>query len=301
MFIMSDKFHYNSCPVCNSEQLSQGHVVTDYTVSKEEFQIMECENCTLRFTQDIPTQDAIGVYYKSENYISHTDTKKGFVNSLYHFVRKRALVKKKKLVQEVTGLNIGSLLDVGSGTGSFANEMKNAGWAVTGLEPDPDARKVAFDQHQLALNDTSSFFNLAGESFDAITMWHVLEHVHELDAYIVQLKNVLKAEGRILIAVPNYTSVDGQVYKQHWAAYDVPRHLYHFSPAAMKHLVERHGLKIIAYKPLWYDSFYISLLSSKYKNGSTNWIGAGWTGVKSNLAAMRDVKKCSSVIYVISK
>jgi 2-polyprenyl-3-methyl-5-hydroxy-6-metoxy-1,4-benzoquinol methylase len=298
---MGDKYHYNSCPVCNSEALSKVLVVTDNTVSKEGFQIMQCGNCTLRFTQDIPTQEAIGVYYKSEDYISHTDTKKGFINRLYHTVRKRALVSKRKLVQSVTALDKGHLLDLGSGTGAFANEMKQTGWSVTGLEPDPDARKVAFEQYQLSLNDTSSFYHLTSESFDAITMWHVLEHVHELDAYIGQLKNVLKPAGKLLIAVPNYTSVDGQLYAEHWAAYDVPRHLYHFSPASMKQLMDRHGLKIIAYKPLWFDSFYISLLSSKYKNGSTNWIGAVLSGIRSNVAAMRDVKKCSSVIYVISK
>jgi 2-polyprenyl-3-methyl-5-hydroxy-6-metoxy-1,4-benzoquinol methylase len=110
--------------------------------------------------------------------------------------------------------------------------------------------------------------------FDAITMWHVLEHVHDLSAYIQQLKSILRDNGKILIAVPNYTSLDAKIYQQYWAAYDVPRHLYHFSPRSVQMLMEKHGLKIIQYKPMWYDSFYISLLSSKYRNGKTNWMAA---------------------------
>ena len=134
-----------------------------------------------------------------------------------------------------------------------------------------------------------------------ITLWHVLEHVHDLKNYIGQIKKLLKEKGRLFVAVPNYQSLDAEVYKEFWAGYDVPRHLYHFTPNSMKHLMESEGLKIVELKPMWFDSFYVSLLSSKYKNGSTNWVGAIWTALRSNLQAMKDVNKCSSVIYVITK
>jgi predicted SAM-dependent methyltransferase len=137
--------------------------------------------------------------------------------------------------------------------------------------------------------------------FDAVTLWHVLEHVHDLSKYIQQLKALLKEKGRLFIAVPNYTATDAAVYKEYWAAYDVPRHLYHFSPRSMQALMEKNGLKVLLYKPMWYDSFYISLLSSRYKNGKTNWVAAFWNGLRSNLSAIGDNKKCSSVIYVIVK
>jgi SAM-dependent methyltransferase len=276
-------------------------VVKDHSVSGETFQIAECGSCSLRFTQDVPGIEAISPYYKSESYISHTNTTKGIVNRIYQFVRKRTMTRKRNLVENSTGVNRGKLLDLGSGVGSFVNEMKQHGWQVTGLEPDPDARNTAKKVYDLDLGDTDEFYKLSPGNFDAITMWHVLEHVHDLSPYIQQLRSILKDNGRLLIAVPNYTSLDAKEYGEFWAAYDVPRHLYHFSPKSIQVLMERNGLKVFEYLPMWYDSFYISLLSSKYKNGGTNWIGAAWNGFRSNFSAMADVKKCSSVIYVVGK
>jgi 2-polyprenyl-3-methyl-5-hydroxy-6-metoxy-1,4-benzoquinol methylase len=243
----------------------------------------------------------IAPFYKSEEYISHTDTSRGLINRLYQSVRKRTVRQKRKLIERITETTKGKLLDVGSGTGFFAAEMKKNGWQVTGLEPDADARKVAAESNDIRLQDTKEFFLLPADSFDAITMWHVLEHVHELHEYMERLKLLLKEGGRLVIAVPNYTSLDAAVYGRHWAAYDVPRHLYHFSPKAMKVLIEKHGMNIIRYRPMWYDSFYVSMLSSKYKKGRTNFFTAFITGIRSNLKAVADVKKCSSVIYIISK
>jgi hypothetical protein len=151
------------------------------------------------------------------------------------------------------------------------------------------------------LQDTSDLFKFPPGAFDAITLWHVLEHVHDLSACIQQLKDVMKEDGKMFIAVPNYTSADARNYGEQWAAYDVPRHLYHFSPQSMQMLMQRFGMKVIRYTPMWYDSFYISLLSSKYKKGKTSWMEAIWNGCRSNLRALGDHKKSSSVIYTISK
>jgi len=298
---MTGLIHYSHCPVCASPDIKNVLTVKDHSVSGKTFHIAECSSCTLRFTQDVPDAASISPYYKAEGYISHTNTTKGLVNRVYQFVRKRTMVKKRKLVEKSTGIVKGIMLDMGSGVGSFVNEMKQNGWQVTGLEPDEDARKTAKELYQLDLHHTKEFYLLAPDSFDAITMWHVLEHVHDLSAYILQLKSLLKEKGRLLIAVPNYTCLDAKTYRQYWAAYDVPRHLYHFSPQSMQVLMEKHGLKIIQYKPMWYDSFYISLLSSKYRNGKTSWIAALWNGLRSNTKAIGDVKKCSSVIYIIGK
>ncbi len=298
---MNNVIHYSHCPVCGSPDIVIALRAKDQTVSGEEFTIMECRQCTLRFTQDIPGSDSISYYYKSEDYISHSDTSKGIINRVYKMVRGRTLVKKRKLIEHYTGLKKGSALDVGSGTGAFVHELKQSGWNVTGLEPDAGARKVAHNIHNVDLYDTLALYSLPANSFDAITLWHVLEHVHELHVYVQQLKKLLSDKGKLFIAVPNYTSLDAEKYGNYWAAYDVPRHLYHFSPASMKTLMEKNGLKIIHYKPMWYDSFYISLLSSKYKNGKTSWAGAAWNGFRSNFQAMSNVKKCSSVIYIIGK
>ena len=298
---MSNKNVYTVCPVCGAADISKIYSVKDHTASKRHFDIYHCSSCQVRFTQDPPTESEIGNYYKSQNYISHTDTSKGLINRIYRYVRTRAINQKRKLIESITGKQKGMLLDVGSGTGYFAAAMKKAGWGVTGLEPDEGARKIATEQHGLTLLPIQELFNLSEKNFDAITLWHVLEHVYDVKKYIETFKKLLTDNGKLFIAVPNYRSHDAAIYGEHWAAYDVPRHLYHFTPDTMKYLVHEAGLKITEIKPLWFDSFYVSLLSSKYKNGSTNWIGAIWTGLVSNIKAMNDVKRCSSVIYIISK
>ncbi len=298
---MGQLIYYTNCPVCSSADIKNILSAKDYTASGETFPIAECNACTLRFTQHVPDAASISPYYKSENYISHTNTSKGLINRLYQWVRKRTLRGKAKLIKKVTGIDKGHLLDVGSGTGAFVNEMKQQGWQATGLEPDDGARTVAKELYDLDLTDITRFYQLAPGSYDAITLWHVLEHVHDLQHYLQQLKMLLKEAGRIFIAVPNYTATDANIYKEFWAAYDVPRHLYHFSPKSMQVLMEKHGLKILQHKAMWYDSFYVSLLSSKYKNGKTNLFAAFFNGLRSNMKAAGDMKKCSSVIYIIGK
>jgi 2-polyprenyl-3-methyl-5-hydroxy-6-metoxy-1,4-benzoquinol methylase len=247
----------------------------------------------------VPDAASAGSYYQSDNYISHTNTNKGIVNKLYHFVRKRTLRKKRQMLQKKTGLQRGSLLDIGAGTGAFANIMQGAGWNTTGLEPDEKTRLRAADLFNIQLLDSPSFFQLPAAGYDAITMWHVLEHVHELHRYIDQIKILLKEEGRVFIAVPNYTSYDAEIYQEYWAAYDVPRHLYHFSAASMERLLQQHGLQLIAIRPMWYDSFYISMLSEKYKGGGI--FKAAWTGFISNCIAVFNPRRCSSLIYIAGK
>ena len=298
---MSNQIHYTLCPVCGSPGISEVFKVKDNTVSQEYFEIDHCRNCQVRFTQNPPSETSIGAYYKSEDYISHTDSSKGLINRIYRFVRNFSLNQKKNLVEKNTGLNNGNLLDVGSGTGHFASAMQKAGWQVTGLEPDEGARTVASKEHSLNLFPPAELFNLPGKKFNAITLWHVLEHVHDVKKYIQAFKKLLADNGKLFIAVPNYTSYDAEAYKEYWAAYDVPRHLYHFTPYTMQWLMKDSGLKIVAVKPMWFDSFYVSLLSSKYKTGDTKWFSAFWTGLVSNFKAMSDAKKCSSVIYIISK
>ena len=297
---MSQVIHYINCPVCGSTEINNVISVKDFTVSGQIFNIAECKSCTLRFTQNVPDAASISPYYKSENYISHSNTSEGLINRLYQSVRKRTLKQKRKLIKKTTGVQQGNLLDVGSGTGAFVNEMKQAGWQVTGLEPDADARAMGKQSYNIDLSDISQLYQLPASSFDAITLWHVLEHVHDLHGYVAKLKSLLKENGKLFIAVPNYTSADAAIYKECWAAYDVPRHLFHFSPRTLQVLMEKHGLKLIRHKPMWYDSFYVSMLSSKYRNGKTNLFAAFIIGFLSNLKAIGDVKKCSSVIYIAS-
>jgi len=294
--------HYSTCPSCHSETIRPALTATDYTVSQERFEIWQCEQCTLRFTQDGPDAGAIGVYYRSDNYISHSNTNKGLINQLYLIARNQTLSDKYRLILSATRIQQGKLLDIGAGTGAFVAHMKQRGWEVTGLEPDEGAREKAGSVNRVHLLDTDHLYSLPPDSFDAITLWHVLEHVHDLHAYLDQLKKLIKRGGRIFIAVPNYTSYDATVYQGAWAAYDVPRHLYHFSPGSIDRLLELHDLQLQFSRPMWFDSIYISMLSEKYRNGGRgNVVKGALTGLLSNAKAFIDKSKCSSLTYIVGK
>jgi SAM-dependent methyltransferase len=293
--------HYQQCPVCKSTSIQHAFSAKDNTVSNETFEIWACSQCNVLFTQDVPAESEIGRYYASPDYVSHSDTQEGFVNQVYHRVRNITLAEKKSLVEKETGIATGKILDVGCGTGAFLDKMKIGGWQVTGLEPDAGAREKAASLYNILADPSGELFHLPAQSFDAITMWHVLEHVHQLHEYVEQLKALLTEKGKLFIAVPNYTSADAEKYATHWAAYDVPRHLYHFSPYSMNVLMNMHGMQIKKIKPMWFDSFYVSMLSEKYKNGKGNMVSAILAGLSSNATALFNKQKCSSLIYIIEK
>jgi 2-polyprenyl-3-methyl-5-hydroxy-6-metoxy-1,4-benzoquinol methylase len=292
--------HYEKCPVCSSGAISFALKAEDHTVSHEQFEIWECGDCSLRFTQDVPEENEIGKYYQSAAYISHTDTREGLINSIYHRVRNITLAQKKQLIGAHIAPAKGALLDIGAGTGAFARYMQDAGWQVTGLEPDAETRTRAQEINQVTLKPANALFEIIPGSFDVVTMWHVLEHVHRLHEYLEQIRKILNTNGRAYIAVPNYTGEDASHYQRFWAAYDVPRHLYHFSPASMRRLTSEHGMHVMATKPMWFDSFYVSMLSETYKTGASKNLQAFWQGASSNLAALKNNERCSSLIYVLS-
>ena len=298
---MSSYISLSVCPACDSPSVYPALSAKDYTVSGERFEIWHCDDCTLRFTQNCPCTDSIGQYYQSDNYVSHSDTASGFINQLYHIIRNYTLRSKRLLVQKVTHQKTGTLLEIGAGTGAFSNTMKKSGWQLTALEPDSTARQHALNRYGLDLEPTENLFRLIAGTYDAITLWHVLEHVHSLKNYWKEFSRILMPEGKLIIAVPNYTSYDAKRYGEFWAAYDVPRHLYHFSPKSMECLGLQMGFELIEVKPMWFDSFYVSMLSEQYKNGSGNIVGAIWNGLLSNLKSIGNKKRCSSVIYIFSK
>ncbi|MEI6949349.1 class I SAM-dependent methyltransferase [Paraflavisolibacter sp. H34] len=298
---MNGYVHHTHCPVCGNSEINPLLTVKDFSVSGKEFVVWQCAACSLRFTQDAPDEASIGPYYKSPDYISHTNTSKGMINKAYQAVRNYTLKQKQQLIVSQTGVQTGAILDVGCGTGAFLAVMKKGGWKTEGIELDSDARRLARELNGIVAREPSVMAQLPAGSFDAITLWHVLEHVHDLHPYVERLKELLKKGGKIFIAVPNYQSLDAGIYRPYWAAYDVPRHLYHFSPRSVEVLLQKHGLKLTAKKPMWFDSFYIALLSSKYRFGSTRWISALFNGLRSNLTAATNKDKCSSLIYVVEK
>lgn len=287
------------CPICNNNTLNKFISCIDFTVSKEVFDIDECEKCSFKFTNPRPNINEIGKYYQSETYISHSDTNKGLVSKIYKWVRSYTLSKKVNLINKINNYQKGIILDIGCGTGYFLKECQDNKWQVNGIEPDDNARKLAVQN--LSQNIKTSLFELENnKAYDVITMWHVLEHVHDLNKTLEKLKNLLKENGKIVIAVPNYECYEEKIYKEYWAAYDVPRHLNHFSKNTIIQLFKNTGLKNIAIEPMYFDSTYISMLSSKYKNGKTNYIESIYTGLKSNIKA-KNKQNYSSLIYIFEK
>jgi 2-polyprenyl-3-methyl-5-hydroxy-6-metoxy-1,4-benzoquinol methylase len=284
-----------ACPVCKNNGFSDFLTCKDYTASKESFNLVTCNACKFVFTNPRPKQDEIGRYYQVENYISHTGTQTGLVNKLYHFARKFTLTQKLKLVNSLS--KKGSLLDIGCGTGNFLQVVKNDDWKVTGVEPDPAARKLAIETCGENIHE-EEFLNQENiNKYDIITMWHVLEHVHELDKRLIQLKKLLQPSGRLIVAVPNCASKDAAHYKAFWGAYDVPRHLYHFTPKDIKKLFESNLFEVEKILPMKLDAFYVSILSEKYKGG--NMLSGIWQGLRSNLHAANNFGTYSSQMYII--
>ncbi|GAB4131008.1 MAG: class I SAM-dependent methyltransferase [Bacteroidia bacterium] len=238
------------------------------------------------------------MFYQSEEYISHSNTKKGVVSALYQSVRKHTLRKKLGLVESRVGRK-GKALDIGCGTGEFLNTLKTAGWETLGVEPGDQAREAGKKNYGLDVREESALSTLSDKSFDLITMWHVLEHVPGLNDRVVEIGRLLKDEGVLVVAVPNRNSHDAKYYGAYWAAYDVPRHLWHFRPEDIKALFLKHGFAVKEVLPMPFDSYYVSMLSEKYKTGSTNLVSAVWRGLVSNMKAGGD--KWSSQIYIIRK
>lgn len=285
----------NTCFVCGSEESEEVMTPIDYTVSKKAFPIKQCSSCGFWWTTSIPSETEIGAYYQSEDYVSHSNSSKGLINYLYLKVRSFTLRQKMRWIHK--RIKNGLLLDVGSGTGHFLKQAKKAGWNVCGLEPDENARKIAKTVNGLDLQPIESLYQLENGSFDVVTMWHVLEHVYQLEKDVNQLSKLIKSGGFIYIAVPNRNSYDAKHYGAEWAAYDVPRHLYHFREQDVIAIMESNELTHCETIPMRFDAYYVSMLSEKIKGGS--FLKALWVGLKSNWNAKKS--GYSSQVYVFRK
>ncbi len=288
----------SACPVCRNNKFTKHLICKDHFLTNEKFDIVKCDNCTFLFTNPRPDTNSIGNYYQSSEYISHTNKGNNLINTLYKVARTFTLAGKVRMINKLTANK--SILDYGCGTGDFLIACKKNGWSVHGVEPDSHAREIA--SHNKVIQIHSSLGQLDQlKSVGLITLWHVLEHINDLNEILSQLISTLDKDGTMLIAVPNHNSYDAKHYDHHWAAYDVPRHLYHFSQKTMKILLENHGLKINQIIPMKLDSFYVSLLSEKYKYSQSNYVKSLLNGYKSNAYARKNNNDYSSLIYIASK
>ncbi|MCD4694821.1 MAG: class I SAM-dependent methyltransferase [Bacteroidales bacterium] len=291
--------HIYYCPVCKNPQFREYLISKDHFLTQEEFKIDECVSCGLKFTNPRPYKADIHKYYKSQDYISHSNTSKGLVNKIYKLIRTYTITRKIQLVKKIK--KEGSILDIGSGSGEFLFSVSQNNYKATGIEPDETARSFSKSKFNLNVFDESSLDSFQANSFDIISMWHVLEHVYDLNHRIKQISNLLKNDGTLIIAVPNIASYDAKRYGTYWAAYDLPRHLYHFSQKEIWDLFNIHGYQIVKKVPMRFDSFYVSLLSEKYKSGKSNFPKALITGAASNIIARFTDYNYSSLTYLLKK
>lgn len=271
-------------------------IIKDHSVSKKEFEILyDSEKDLYKTIFNDWTQ--LDKYYQSEKYISHTDSKKTWFDKTYQLIKKITIKNKWQLIKKYQQHKNISVLDVGCGTGDFLKFGLKEGYKVVGVEPNDQARKLA---NEKLLTVKKELSEISKQQFDVITLWHVLEHVPDYNDYINQLKSLLKSNGILIIAVPNFKSYDATYYKKYWAAWDVPRHLWHFSKNTMWNISNRHQLALIHIKPMYFDSFYVSMLSEEYKNSRKNILKAFWIGLWSNSKGLY-TKEYSSHIYIFKK
>lgn len=290
-----------SCPVCSGTKFTPFIQCKDFTVSRETFQIVSCETCGFVATSPRPIEAEAYRFYQSEDYISHSNTRKGLINKIYGAVRNISIKRKEALLREYT--NGRTLLDHGCGTGEFLNFCQQNGWKATGLEPGDDARNLAITNYGLNVIKETEINLLEEKRFDAITLWHVLEHVYPLNERVQKLRSLLKDDGVLIVAVPNHNTGEEAKYRENWAAYDVPRHIWHFDQTSMKSLMENNGLQVVGVRPMVFDAYYISMISEGYKNGKGG-LGAMVNGFFSGLSSNNKAAKTgeySSLIYVIKK
>lgn len=286
------------CPWCDSEKTQIHLWVKDLFLTNEAFEIHECLKCGLLFTEPRPKPKEIGKYYQSEEYYSHQENKKGFVPRIYEAVKSVNLKKKYKMATK--GLEPGRMLEIGCGAGDFLHTMEKHGWTCTGIEPSESAKEIATKKVKAKLLNPQEIDKLEDESFDLITMWHVLEHVDNLKEEIKQLQRLLKKGGRLVLALPNFKSADAQYYKEYWAAYDVPRHLNHFCHESINNIFKTTDFKRIKTDKLVWDAYYISYMSEKYMNHSLPLLKGAWKGLRSNCKARKN-GEWSSLVYILER
>ena len=296
-----NRLKIDTCPLCGGQQLEHALTCTDFYASGEKFEVVRCAHCGFLMTQNVPIEAEIGKYYETPDYISHSDTQKGLMNRVYHWVRQYMLSQKAKLVKQASKLSKGVLLDYGTGTGYFANTMTRKGWTVKAIEKSPQARTFAKEHFNLKVDAETALPNYQAETFDVITLWHVMEHLEHLNEMWDTLYRILKERGVLIVAVPNPSSYDAKKYKEWWAAYDVPRHLWHFSPSTMQQFGAKHGFILEAEHPMPFDAFYVSMLTEKYKGNSLSFIKGLWTGTCAWFNSLGKKERSSSMIYVFRK
>lgn len=295
-----DIHHIDKCPHCGSERFEK---VFDCTAPHDDgvaFTLLKCGGCGFVFTQDVPVENevACGVGVKRET--TYSGLSKGLLQTMHKWVKNRMLKHKAKLLKSTSGLSYGRLLDITLHPAAFGDFMKHRGWRSRTVIVGPNARKGRgkSDDEWLTTGDLD---RMDAESFDVITLWHTLEHWQGLMSFWENAHRLLHDRGILIVAVPNCTSYDARYYQAQWAAYDVPRHLWHFTPKTIHNMALEHGFILMKHTPLYFDTFYVAMLSEKMRQNSCALVRGLWVGIKALFATFQSPERGSSMIYVFRK
>ncbi|MDR2911518.1 MAG: class I SAM-dependent methyltransferase [Bacteroidales bacterium] len=296
---IENNMEFFACPVCGSVIRETVFQCIDHSVTGEVFDIVQCKPCGYAQTFPLPNESEIDKYYETDYYVSHSETHNGIVNKLYLLIRWFNVRAKLNIVKRIA-CSRNNLLDVGCGTGFFLAYCKKHGWNITGVERNTIARKKT--EERINASVYTSIYAVTGKKFDVITLWHVFEHLFNINKSFEQLKSMLTPHGFMIFALPNKCSMDAGIYGSNWAAFDVPRHLSHFSPVSVRLLAEKHGMVVKKIIPMKIDAYYVSMLSEQIrgKKEVLSLLRGIYMGLRSNISAKR-TGDYSSLIYIIGQ
>jgi len=297
---LKEQYPISQCPVCDHSSFKHYLNVPDWLVSKEPFELKQCEQCHFVFTANAPSEKEVGPYYNSEEYVEHSDTSSGLIYSIYHIAR-RAMLRFKYI--KIKRLHTGKkLLDVGSGSGYFLNFMKKKGYDVTGVEISEKAVALCEKNFGIKAHSPSEFLEeKLDANYDIISLWHVFEHVYSYNAYFDLFSKSLNDNGYLILALPNCGSPDAKMNQSYWNGYDTPRHLWHFTPKTIEMFAHKRGFKIIQKHRMPLDPFFNVMVSDSYKDKFTFLPITLLKGLYSYIASLLNIEKSSSIIYIFQK
>jgi len=293
---IEEKIKILSCPVCEKTDIDEYLTTKDYFFTRESFTLSKCAKCNFVFTNPIPAD--LGKYYETEDYLSHNTKSGGIISNIYSAIRNMNIMRKYNLV--IHYCTNGSILDIGCGTGDLLRSFKNHGWETTGIEPNKKAREIAQKQNDVKVFTEEKLNEFEDGKFDVVSMWHVLEHVEDINERMKQVSRLTSTHGTMIFALPNLNSPDAKKYGHYWSGLDVPRHLYHFTQETFEKLATKHGLKLVHAEPMKFDAYYVSMLSEKYRGNKYYLPAAFLNGLVSNIKA-KSKNNYSSMIFVCKK
>lgn len=298
---MSEMEYLHHCPLCGAgEGVAPFLNCPDHMLGSGQYSMVQCGSCGLVYTNPRPKEEDLPAYYQSDQYVSHTEHQNSLRERLYFRVQSYMLRHKLLLIKKLHAKGR-LLLDVGCGAGAFGSYMQDSGYQVVGIEPQPLGREKARKKGIQVFEDQEEMHKKVTESFDFISLWHVLEHQPMFMESLEQYHHLLNDKGYLIIAVPQFLSFDAGHYKTHWAAYDLPRHLTHFSEKTLQQAATQKGFQLVKKKGMPFDAYYVSILSENYKGNSLAFIRGAMVGLWSNILALLNIKPWSSQIFIFQK